>query len=221
MLGKTPGLEKMTTFGSADRLSSAGVEAAGGPVFWGEISPCEHLVQIYNDDSAFMDALEGFVTGGLRAGDGLILIGTPEHLAALAHRLDSHGVDVADAIARDQYIALDAEETLAKFMGTLGSMQWPDQTRFEKVVDELLARASTGPDGRPGGRRVRAFGEMVALLWKQGHTGATVRLENLWHEFCQKKAFCLFCAYPRAFFTQNAEESMQQICDAHSKVVRG
>lgn len=212
MLGKhqTP-LQTMTTFGSPDSPD-------GGPIFWGEISPCEHLVQIYNNDTAFLDALEGFVGGGIKTGDGVITIATPEHQAALAHRLDSRGIDVAAAMASDQYIALDAQEMLSKFMVPLGGTQWPDHKRFENAVNELLTRATKGPDGKT--RRVRAFGEMVALLWEQGNAGATIRLEYLWHDFCQKKAFCLFCAYPRSCFTQNADESMNQICAAHSKVMR-
>jgi hypothetical protein len=35
-------------------------------VFWGEIAPCDHLVQIYEQEAAFMDSLEGFVGGGIR-----------------------------------------------------------------------------------------------------------------------------------------------------------
>ncbi len=212
-----PSLDKMSTFNAP----AAACSDSGSPIFWGEISPCEHLVQIYKDDSVFLDALEGFIHGGLAAGDGVVLIATPEHRAVLAHRLDSRGVDVAAAIARDQYIALDAQEVLCSFMIPLGNTQWPDQNRFEQVVGELLTRASRGADGKAGARRVRAFGEMVVLLWNQGNAGATVRLEYLWHEFCKKKAFCLFCAYPRACFTQNAEDSMRQICEAHSKVVPG
>jgi hypothetical protein len=60
---------------------------------------------------------------------------------------------------------------------------------------------------------------MVALLWAQGQSGATVRLEHLWHEFCQSKAFSLFCAYPRSGFTKNADDSIREICAAHSKVI--
>ena len=59
--------------------------------------------------------------------------------------------------------------------------------------------------GRAGGRRVRAFGEMVAVMWARGEQGATVRLEHLWHRLCQSEAFSLFCAYPRIGFTQDAE----------------
>lgn len=37
-------------------------------VFWGDISPCEHLVQIYQDEGVFLDSLEGFVAGGDKSG---------------------------------------------------------------------------------------------------------------------------------------------------------
>jgi hypothetical protein len=56
------------------------------------------------------------------------------------------------------------------------------------TVSGLLARA------RANGRRVRAFGEMVALLWEQGHHSATVRLEPQWGSFCRRETFPLFCA---------------------------
>ena len=177
--------------------------------FWGEMSPCEHLVQIYQDDAVFLDSLEGFVSGGLRGGDGVIVIATPAHLAALEERLVAAGIDVQTASLSDQYIALLAQQTLGKFM----IRGWPDDILFTQVVSDLLKRA--GRDGR----RVRAFGEMVALLWCEGHTGATVRLEHLWHRMCHDKGFSLFCAYPRVGFTQDADLSMKQICAAHSKVV--
>jgi hypothetical protein len=176
-------------------------------MFWGEIAPCEHFVQIYNDDRTFVDALEGFVAAGLRAGDGVVVVATPARLAALEERLSANGIDVKLAAMTDQYIGLDAERTLAKFM----IRGWPDDILFEGVMTELLQRA--GKDGR----RVRAFGEMVALLWQDGHTGATVRLEHLWHRLCHEKGFPLFCAYPRVGFTKDAGLSIREICAAHSK----
>ena len=45
------------------------------------------------------------------------------------------------------------------------------------------------------GRRVRAFGEMVALLWSEGNQAAAIRLEELWNELALSQTFCLFCAY--------------------------
>jgi hypothetical protein len=178
-------------------------------IFWGEIAPCEHLVQIYAEDGAFLDSLEGFVVGGLQSNETVIVIATDAHLAALEQRLRWRGLDVWGARGRDQYIPLDAHDTLSKFM----IKGWPDDQLFERLVVDLIGRGSRN------GRRVRAFGEMVALLWAQGQSGATVRLEHLWHEFCHSKAFSLFCAYPRSGFTKNADDSIREICAAHSKVI--
>ena len=182
---------------------------ANHEVFWGEIAPCEHSVQIYDDADVFLDSLEGFAAGGLRVGDGVVLIATSEHLAVLEERLATHGFDLDEARSTDQYIALDAEQTLSQFMVN----EWPDERMFERLVTDVLTRAGKG------GRRVRAFGEMVAIMWARGHNGATVRLEHLWHGLCQKEAFSLFCAYPRSGFTKDADESIREICATHSRVI--
>ncbi len=178
-------------------------------IFWGEIYPCEHLVQIYQNDGVFLDSLEGFVAGGILAGDGVVVIATPLHLSSLNERLTKRGIDVAIASQRNQYLALDAEETLSRFIVN----RWPDDILFRDFVASILQRA------KGGGRRVRAFGEMVALLWAQGNNDATIRLEHLWHRLCQEQSFSLFCAYPRSGFTRDASASIKEICDTHSRVV--
>ena len=178
-------------------------------IFWGELTPCDHLVQIYQNDLALIDSLEGFIAGGLSAGDAVVIIATPTHRAALQRRLESQGFDIAAVAAADRYSALDAEKTLAKFMIN----GWPDDELFQTLIEQLLARAQSG------GRRVRAFGEMVAILWAQGNNGATVQLEHLWSRLCHDKTFSLFCAYPRSGFTQSTTASMKEIFDAHSRLV--
>ena len=180
-------------------------------VFWGEISPSEHLVQIYQDEGVFLDALEGFVAGGIKAGDGVVVIATPPHLALLNERLMAQNVDVAAAARDNQYLALDAEETLSRFM----VMGWPDEDFFRAAVTDILQRA------KGENRRVRAFGEMVAILWARGNTGATVHLEHLWHRLCKEQSFSLFCAYPKIGFTRDASASIKEICEAHSRVIPG
>ena len=179
-------------------------------VFWGEIAPCEHLVQIYQDDSVFLDSLEGFVAGGLWVGDAVVVTATPIHLAYLDDRLVKRGLETAAARSIDQYITLDAEETLSKFIVN----GWPDDDEFRRLVVDIIQRA------KKGGRRVRAFGEMVAVLWAQGNNGATVRLEHLWHRLCREEMFSLFCAYPRIGFTGDVSVSIKEICDAHSRIVQ-
>jgi hypothetical protein len=178
-------------------------------VFWGEMAPCEHLVQIYEDDSLFLDTLEGFVADGLLAGEGVVVIATAKHLSALNRGLVKRDPRLARAMQGDQYLSLDAEAMLSMFMVN----GWPDDELFNNFVTGVLKRAGEG------GRRVRAFGEMVALLWAQGNCGATVRLEHLWHELCEEQDFMLFCAYPKAGFTRDTQDSIQEICDAHSRVI--
>jgi len=175
-------------------------------IFWGEIPPCEHLVQLYSDDAAFLDLLVNFVAGGLAGGESVILLATREHIAALDARLGARDLDIAAAREREHYITIDAESALAGFMVD----GWPDDERFERFVVELLQRA------RHGGRRVRAFGELVALLWAQGNSGATVRLEHLWHRICHEHGFPLLCAYPRTGFLQGPADAARAICAAHS-----
>ena len=179
--------------------------------FWGEIAPSDHVVQIYGDDTAFLDSLTGFVLGGLLHDESVVVIATSGHHAALVERLTAAGINVPKAVRQERYIALDADETLASFM----FRGWPNHNLFHTAIMQILRRA------RKGGRKVRAFGEMVAILWAEGLNGATVRLEHLWHELCKKENFPLFCAYPRIGSTQDSAPGMRDICDAHSHVLAG
>ncbi|HUR40494.1 MAG TPA: MEDS domain-containing protein [Verrucomicrobiae bacterium] len=181
----------------------------GRRAFWGEIAPCEHLVQLYEQEGAFLDSLEGFVADGISRGESVIAIATASHLQALDARLAARGIPVEQARAEDRYIPLDAADTLSRFM----VRNWPDEGLFRTLVADLLKRA------RAGERRVRAFGEMVAIMWARGEHGATVNLEHLWHSLCKSEDFALFCAYPKSGFTQDAQSSIDQICASHSRVV--
>ena len=184
-------------------------ESTNANVFWGEIAPCEHIAQFYEHDSVLLDALEGFIRGGLKRGDSVIVIATAEHLEALEERLNDTGLDVATARMKDQYIALEAGEALSRFM----VKGWPDDIMFTRLVTELIARAQTNSP------HVRAFGEMVALLWARGDTAAKIRLEYLWHKICKSQAFSLFCAYPKAGFTEDPSKSIAEICAVHSRII--
>jgi hypothetical protein len=184
-------------------------QANSSNVFWGEIAPCEHIAQFYTHDGVLLDTLTGFVGGGLRTGESTIVIATEDHLKALEQRLSDSGLDMAVARSNQQYIAMRAEEALAKFM----SNRWPDDKLFNNFVTGLLTLA------RMNGRRVRAFGEMVAILWARGDTAATVRLEFLWQQLCRTQDFSLFCAYPKAGFTDDPSNSLAKICAEHSRVI--
>jgi len=179
------------------------------PIFWGEIAPCEHIAQFYEHEGVLLDTLAGFVGGGIKQGEGVIVLATAEHLKALDQHLQASGVDLQTAKSQDQYITVLAEEALAKFMVN----DWPDDELFFSFVAGLLARAQNG------GRRVRAFGELVALMWAKRQVAATVRLEFLWHQLCHQRSFSLFCAYPKAGFTEDPLKSLDVIRATHSRII--
>ena len=190
-------------------MNKSGWKKSNVDVFWGEIAPCDHVVQIYENDNVFLDALSGFVGGGIKADECVIIIATSSHLNSLNERLNSYGVKTETLIEDDRYIALDANETLQKFMVN----GWPDEELFNQTVSSIIER------GTCRNRRIRAFGEMVAVLWAQGLNGATVHLEHLWNKFCEEHKFSLFCAYPKTGFTQNINESILNICGCHNKIM--
>jgi len=182
---------------------------AAAEVIWDDASASEHAVLLYSNQSLLIDALEGFASGGLRAGESVIIIATQAHRAALERRLRVRGYDLDQARAEDRYIALDAEATLRELM----EGGWPNDSGFKQFACRLLARA------RGDGRRVRAFGEMVAILWDQGQPEATVRLEEMWNQLQAEDEFSLFCAYPQASFPPAAGGKLVEICEQHSRII--
>lgn len=176
--------------------------------FWQHTSHCDHSVQVYEEEEAFLDTLEAFVMAGFRGNDAVIVIATPAHRAALAQRLEGKGIDVAQASLRGQYIVRDARATLARFMFD----GWPAEARFNDTIAELMGKA------RENHATVRAFGEMVALLWDDGLQRATMRLEHLWTQLCQRESFPLFCAYPKASFDQGDGAGCRDVCHSHTRV---
>ena len=177
-----------------------------------ELDDCSHVVQFYESDSFLADSVGGFIAPGIAAGEAAVLICTPDHLARFEETIESAGVNLAAAKAAGLYLGLDAQQTLDSFMvdGT------PDPERFFSVVGGVLDGCSTG------GRAVRAFGEMVALLWEQGAVPAAIRLEELWNEIAETRSFTLLCAYPVAGATDiETAERFSDVCERHTHVVPG
>lgn len=188
-------------------MSTAGQDHSPVRVFWGEIAPSDHIAHFYDDEESFLFTLAGFIAEGLNKGESAIVIATPQHLAGLEQRLENCQLDLPCALIDERYIAVDAEAALASFM----RRDWPDDQLFTELIDSLIIRASRKGQG------VRAFGEMVALLWAKGRREATIRLEYLWNMFCRDYGFSLLCSYPKAGFTKDPQQSIAEICGHHSR----
>jgi hypothetical protein len=159
-----------------------------------------------------LDEVADFMDGALRRGDAGVVIATPLHRQGIDRRLQRAREAVgAEHWFPGEFIALDADETLQRFMRE----DWPDETLFMEVIGDVLKRAS-----RDGARSVRAFGEMVALLFERRQQAAAVRLEELWNALSQQQAFSLYCAYPLNLFTRSEDRlAFHRVCSTHTHVL--
>jgi signal transduction histidine kinase len=183
-----------------------------------------HTAQFYADDSFLLDELTRFIGTALIAGHSAVIIATKAHREGLALRLQSRDLDltkatvtkatVTKAIDEGRYIALDASETLAKFMIN----GCPDAALFTETVGSILTQAVTAARGKQS--QVVAFGEMVALLWGQGNPQAALLLEELWNNLLPAYPVSLRCAYPMSGFHRGDDADLfRKICSAHSDVI--
>jgi signal transduction histidine kinase len=151
-----------------------------------------HLVQYYEKEGFLFDRVTDFMSDGLSGSDAAVLIATRAHRDGVESRLRRKGVDLSQLATGGRYHALDAQDTLSRFM--VGGA--PDAHRFADTIGPVIRTARTGD------RRVLAFGEMVALLWAEGNRDAAIRLEELWNDLARRETFALLCAYPIAHFDE-------------------
>lgn len=108
-------------------------------------------------------------------------------------------------------LLLDARETLAKFM--VGDM--PDADLFAAMIAEMIGgMAVDGP------QRLRVYGEMVDVLWREGNSNAAIRLEELWNDAGKEHSFSLLSAYLTGNFYREGDASrFVELCRNHSHVI--
>jgi signal transduction histidine kinase/ActR/RegA family two-component response regulator len=177
---------------------------------WSEMGESEHFAQFYETEASLLDSLSGFIGVGLGAGDACVVVATEEHREGLNARLQMYDLDLAAARASGRYVSLDAAETLSKF--TVDGVLDPEL--FAERIGEIMSRAAES------GRRVRVYGEMVALLWAEGDHDAAIRLEGLWNALRESRSFSLFCGYPMSGFGGEAfAEPLSRVCAGHSRVI--
>jgi anti-sigma regulatory factor (Ser/Thr protein kinase) len=157
-------------------------------------------------DSEGFGAVARFVAAGWDRDECVVVVATGPHRVAVDELLVELGHDPAAELAAGRYLTFDAEETLAELVvdGRL------DVEHLLRRVDEVVARVSA--TGRP----IRAFGEMVALLWQRRRIGEAVALELLWSRLLREHDFSLLCAYPTGVLDHAELVDVRRVCDLHT-----
>jgi signal transduction histidine kinase len=171
-----------------------------------------HVVQFYETEAYLAAAVTDYLAGGLRSGQPVLVIATPEHRDAFSIRLKAKGLDFERAKASGQLVMLDAGETLASFMS--GSV--PDAHRFKRVIGDVLARSVCGTSHSV----TRAYGEMVDILWREGNAEGAIRVEEWWNDLAAAHSFSLLCAYGISNFSRESHSpGFEAICRQHVHVI--
>ena len=172
-----------------------------------------HAVQFYENDSSLFATVAGFLSQGLVEGHPAILIATAEHTAAILEHLNSRMIDVAKARALGELTVLDAHQTLAMFMVD----DKPDPVRFESSIGRVIGSLL---QGRAERTLVRAYGEMVDVLWKDGREDAAIQLELLWNSLAGRYGFALLCGYAMGNFFKQTDR-FEEVCRQHTHIIPG
>jgi anti-sigma regulatory factor (Ser/Thr protein kinase) len=171
----------------------------------------DHVVQFYDEESELARSVGGYLTRAVRAGDASVVIATPAHRNAFQAELSAAGIDLNDADREGAIVWLDAVTTLRRLM---------PQGR----IDPEAARAALAAIVREAanrGREVRAYGEMVALLWDDGDVLSAIELEKLWNELADEFGFSLWCAYHgNSLAVHEHADELREVCHLHTSVVQ-
>jgi hypothetical protein len=175
-------------------------------------APGDHVVQFYRDEEDLVDRVGGYLVRAVTDGAVALVIATPAHQAAFEARLADARIDVASARASGVWLTLDAEQILDQ--STVGGS--PDPAAFGRVIGALIEERVR--QAQP----VRAFDEMVALLWGSGLVTAAIEVEQLWNELSRGHPFSLWCAYPAQAGPGDAGPgSFSDVCQLHTAVIAG
>ena len=137
-----------------------------------------HFVQFYGaDERHHVASVQGYFRTGLASGALGVAIARPELLQALA--MPDSDLHALDAQATLDSLLLDGE---------------PDWHLFDATVGALVRRLAAS------GRPIRAYGEMVGLLWTAGERSAALRLEQFWNRLLRAQPLTLYCGYPLDMF---------------------
>ena len=178
---------------------------AAGPVHH------QHAVQFYENELSLYTTVAGFLGQGLVDGQPAILISTDAHRDAILLHLEGRHIDVTTALRTGDLVVLEVHEALRQFMKS----DMPGAAAFDALLGAVIDRTLRG---RSKQTMVRAYGEMVDVLWKENKPDAAVRLEMLWNKLAMRYGFALLCGYAMGNFYKETER-FEEICRQHAYIV--
>jgi hypothetical protein len=169
-----------------------------------------HDVHFYKNEDHLTKVVVDYLAEGLRAGQPIVVIASKARRERFAAGLRERNLDPDELLSGRLAIWLDARETLDTFfeggkpdrelfMATVGRV-------FERLLDKHYYLV------------VRAYGEMVDLLWQEGNHEAAIVVEQYWNDLANLYRYSLLCGYSIKEFEDEArKEGFSKVCGCHSR----
>ena len=167
-----------------------------------------HAVRFYENKTSLCRTVADFLAEGFREHQPGLVVATNAHILGVLDQLRARNFDVDRMQAAGELLLLDARGTLATFMAD----GMPDAAAFTTIVPAIIERLR----GDRSDRTVRAYGEMVDVLWRQGKCEEAIELEILWNDLARSHAFSLLCGYAMGNFYK--ETDRRDVCALHTHV---
>ena len=171
-----------------------------------------HDVQFYESDDFLFGSVADYLATGVRLGQPIVVIATVAHRNGYREAMRARGANPDDLTEGRDVAWLDARDTLSAFME--GGK--PNAELFDLTVGRVFESLRRN-------RRyvmIRAHGEMVDILWREGKADAALALEKLWNELAARHSFSLLCTYARQSLASAARvDGVDRICGCHARVL--
>ena len=171
-----------------------------------------HAVQFYKDETSLAATVAQFLADGLSAGQPGLVIATPSHSESIVRELAARGLDVDALRTTGELRFFDARKMLASFMVE----DMPDPGMFRSNVGDVIEKLCAGRTPCP----IRAYGEMVDLLWQEGNADGAIKLEILWNQLAATYDFSLLCGYAFGhFYKETRDPRYHDVVAQHTQVL--
>lgn len=165
-----------------------------------------HIVQVCPNKTSQAEAVAHYIKDGLLNDEAVVVFAGAVLRKAVISKMDALGFDVQTFKNKHQILFFDAEFLLSAFLvdGVL------EEQAFQEHIG-IPIRTAQLQFGK-----VRAFGGMMDVLWKNGQYDTAMQLEDFWNDLSQKQEFSLLCSYSLDSLDTNAyDESLEWICKCH------
>jgi hypothetical protein len=171
-----------------------------------------HDVQFYESDEFLFGSVAEYLATGVRLGQPIVVIASGAHRKGYREAMRARGADPDDLIEGRDMAWLDARETLSAFME--GGQ--PNAELFHLTVGQVFEALRRN---RPY-VMIRAHGEMVDILWREGKADAALAVERMWNDLANRHAFSLLCTYSRQTLANVIRvDGVEEICGCHARVL--